>query len=58
MKDAREWVLKFSHWYNFNHKHSGIKFVTPNQRHTKLADKVLALREDVYQLAKERDPSR
>ena len=26
--EARDWVLKFSHWNNFNHKHSGIKYVT------------------------------
>ena len=27
--EARDWVLKFSYWYNVNHKHSGLKFVTP-----------------------------
>jgi putative transposase len=58
IEDAREWVLKFSHWYNFNHKHSGIKFVTPHQRHADLADEVLAQRKDVYQHPKERNPSR
>jgi hypothetical protein len=51
-------VLKFSHWYNFNHKHSGIKYVTPHQRHSGLADKVLANRKEVYQHAKERNPER
>lgn len=56
--EARDWVLKFSHWYNFNHKHSGIKYVTPHQRHSGLADKVLANRKEVYQRAKERNPER
>ena len=56
--EARGWVLKFSHWYNFNHKHSGIKYVTPHQRHSGMADKVLANRKEVYQRAKERTPER
>jgi putative transposase len=55
---ARDWVLKFSHWYNFNHKHSGIKYVTPHQRHSGQAGKVLASRKEVYQRAKERNPER
>ena len=58
IEEARDWVLKFSHWYNFNHKHSGIKFVTPHQRHSGLADEVLANRKEVYQRAKERNPER
>ena len=30
---ATEWVEKFVHWYNEEHLHSGIKFVTPGCRH-------------------------
>lgn len=56
--EARSWILKFSHWYNFNHKHSGIKYVTSHERHSGLADKVLANRKEVYQRAKERNPER
>ncbi len=56
--EARDWVLQFSHWYNVNHKHSGLKFVTPHQRHTGLAKKVLAKRKDVYQKAKDKNPAR
>ncbi len=58
IEKARDWVLKFSHWYNFNHKHSGIKFITPHQRHSGLADRVLDKRKAVYQRAKERNPNR
>ncbi|EFM1916125.1 transposase, partial [Escherichia coli] len=29
MNDARVWVNRFVNWYNFEHKHSGIKYVTP-----------------------------
>jgi putative transposase len=39
---ASDRVLKFSHWYNVNHKPSGLKLVTPQQRHAGLAKKVLA----------------
>ncbi len=29
----RQWVLRFTHWYNMEHKHSQLRFVTPNERH-------------------------
>jgi putative transposase len=28
---AREWTGKFVHWYNCEHQHSGLKFVTLNK---------------------------
>ena len=34
---VREWVDQFIAWYNQEHRHSGIKYVTPNQRHFGLA---------------------
>jgi transposase InsO family protein len=33
METACQWVTAFVDWYNHRHRHSGIKFVTPNQRH-------------------------
>lgn len=30
---AREWMAGFVDWYNEEHRHSGIGYVTPNQRH-------------------------
>ena len=30
---VREWVDQFIAWYNEEYRHSGIKYVTPNQRH-------------------------
>jgi putative transposase len=33
LKDARQWMLTFSCYYNEEHRHSGIRFVTPDQRH-------------------------
>jgi len=34
---VREWVDQFIAWYNTEHRHSGIKYVTPSQRHFGLA---------------------
>jgi putative transposase len=55
---ARDWVGTFVKWYNQEHLHSGIKFVTPMQRHNGLDEKILQQRDDVYQKAKARLPHR
>ncbi|HEN47669.1 MAG TPA: IS3 family transposase, partial [Mizugakiibacter sp.] len=33
LNQARDWVQHFVTWYNTEHRHSGIRFVTPQQRH-------------------------
>ena len=58
LEDARSWVLEFTYWYNHRHKHSGIKFVTPAQRHEGEAKKVMDRRKELYQQAKDRNPAR
>ena len=58
LNNARVWVLKFVRWYNTEHRHSAIKFVTPQQRHSGTDERVLAKRKRVYQAAKKRNPSR
>lgn len=58
LKEARNWVEKFKNWYNNEHLHSGIKFVTPNQRHEMLDEEILAKRVVVYQRARAKTPSR
>jgi len=55
---AREWVLKFVRWYNNHHRHSGIKFVTPCDRHKGIDKTILENREKVYQEARKRNPTR
>ena len=47
-EEARLWVGKFVDWYNTEHKHSGIKYVTPKERHCGLDTKILNKPEDVY----------
>ncbi len=58
LSEAREWVLSFVSWYNQEHRHSGIKFVTPLERHTGKDTQILAKRIEVYQQAKKRHPRR
>ena len=55
---ARGWVSGFADWYNFEHRHSAIRFVTPAQRHAGLDHAILAQRQALYQAAKERHPER
>lgn len=56
--EARKWVDKFMQWYNHEHQHSGIKFVTPAQRHHGLDSQILKQRTAVYQAAREQHPER
>ena len=58
LEDAREWVLNFTKWYNYEHKHSGIKFITPVQRHNGQYDLVMEKRKQVYEQAKAKNPER
>ncbi|MCL6271007.1 hypothetical protein M3P05_13835 [Sansalvadorimonas sp. 2012CJ34-2] len=58
LESAREWVHGFVNWYNLEHKHSGIKFQTPRDRHTGQDQKKVMRREDVYRKAKEQHPER
>lgn len=55
---AREWVLAFVRWYNKEHRHSGIKFLTPEQRHNGKGEEILYKRNAVYEAAKAANPAR
>ena len=55
---ARVWVQRFVAWYNTEHRHSGIQFVTPAQRHAGLDRQILAARAAVYEAAKQANPAR
>ena len=58
LEAARQWVEGFVSWYNEEHQHSGISFVTPSQRHAGQQEAVLANRERVYAEARARNPKR
>lgn len=55
---ARRWVAGFADWYNHQHRHSAIQFVTPDQRHTGQDTAILKRRKSVYENAKKQRPER
>lgn len=55
---ARTWVQHFVAWYNTEHRHSAIRFVTPSQRHHGLDHTLLRGRQAVYEAARARHPQR
>ncbi len=58
LESAREWVHVFVAWYNEDHRHSAIGFVTPAQRHRGEDADILVARKAVYEQAKARHPER
>jgi putative transposase len=58
LEDARRWVARFVDWYNGEHRHSGIRYVTPNERHFGQEAAILARRQQVYERARRRNPQR
>lgn len=55
---ARTWVDAFVRWYNHDHRHSAIRFVTPAERHTGRETALLAARHTVYRRARAQHPDR
>lgn len=55
---ARTWVNGFVGWYNEEHLHSSIGFVTPSQRHNGQDIEILSKRKKVYLEAKSKNPGR
>lgn len=58
LKQARTWASAFVHWYNVEHHHSGIGYVSPAARHAGDDIAILAARHVLYTEAKERNPAR
>ncbi len=55
---ARRWVTELVHWYNGEHRHSAIGFVTPDERHAQLDRALLQARSQVYEKARQANPLR
>jgi hypothetical protein len=55
---ARAWVASFVRWYNTQHLHSSIRFVTPAARHAGRDVDILAARQAVYNAARAERPDR
>jgi len=58
LTQARTWVLAFVRWYNHEHRHSGLNFLTPYQRHSGAAQDILQDRHKLYEQAKATHPER
>lgn len=58
IEDATAWVAGFVRWYNEEHRHSGIRYVTPQQRHDGDDVALLAHRQRIYEAARRRRPER
>ena len=56
--EAREWVDQFVTWYNDEHKHSKLNFISPGQRHMMLDSDILSSRKAVLEVAQEKNPIR
>lgn len=57
-QDAHEHSREFFHWYNNQHRHSGIAYLTPADVHFGRAESVLAARHAALMQAYERHPER
>jgi putative transposase len=58
LENARTWSQKFVDWYNHEHLHTGIGFVSPRALHAGTAAKQLERRRSVYVAARKRHPHR
>lgn len=58
IEEARAWVEFFVEWYNNEHLHSAIKYVTPADRHDGQDNTILARRDIVYKSAQAKHPER
>jgi putative transposase len=58
LEAARKWAAVFVNWYNHEHRHSGIQFVTPGQCHSGEHIELLKKRTLVYERAREKFPQR
>ena len=55
---AQCWVEGFVAWYNTEHLHSAIRFVSPDDRHFGREAAILEQRRQVYEQARQRNPQR
>ena len=58
VEEACLWVCAFVDWYNHQHRHSGIRFVMPDQRHRGQAEEICRHRARIYEQARQNHPRR
>jgi len=57
-REACQWAAAFVDWYVHEYRHSAIRFVTPQQRHSGQATAICAQRTLIYEQARHHDPRR
>ena len=57
-EEARAWANEFFTWYNTVHKHSKLKYITPDERHRNLDAEILKRRQAELESARTRNPRR
>jgi len=58
LESARAWYAEFVNWYNTEHLHSGLDYVTPHQMRFGEAEAIYAARNETINRAREKNPSR
>lgn len=58
LTEARDWVQHFVGWYNDEHRHSKLNFVTPAQRHAGEDRDILSKRKVMLESARAENPHR
>lgn len=56
--EAGAWVAKFVAWYNDEHRHSGLDYLTPSERHAGQSATIFRRRRAVYEAARRAHPDR
>jgi hypothetical protein len=54
--NARKWVLNFTMFYNYEHRHSGLNQLTPIERYSGICECIFANQIAVYLEAKDKIP--
>lgn len=58
LEAAQRWVQSFVGWYNDEHRHSRLNFVTPSQRHKGQDKTILEKRKIILEQARSKHPNR
>jgi putative transposase len=58
LEEAEAYLVKYFHWYNNEHRHSGIAMMTPAQVHFGKTEEVATKRDEVLKKAYEQHPER
>ena len=58
LTEARRWATRFANWYNKEHRHSAVRYVTPSERHAGEDAELLKKRTALYEVKRAARPHR